>query len=487
MYLKKYIWLNDGKVGVRTWSVLFSGLVVIVSITLLLFLYTQNLLKERLEERIQAIVSTAVVSISPSDIESSLKKDSNSEVVQKKLATYLAKIRDSNNDVRFVYLLHRTSDPDNLAFIVDAESFISREDQEKRAGKELKDDELAPIPGDLLLISDYPALKDEAFYHPAVEKKLQKDQWSTQISAYAPIFGVSGDAVAVLGIDVEVTDYLTRIRQTLLPFTLFIVFLALLLTLLTLLLIRFWGDRVKSLQDLDRQKDELLGMVSHQLAKPITAIKWNLESMIDGDIGNLNPEQKESAGTMQSMATNLADLVSMILDVSRIQLGKVKMDPQPLDLNEFFHEIVSVIEPTIKEKKINFVQDIYPKKLPTVLLDKRYTRMTIENLLTNAIKYTPEGGTVKLWVQVTNNTLHCSVTDTGCGIPKAEQEKIFGKMFRASNVRNTMDGNGFGLYVAKGAVEGQGGRIWFQSTEGKGTTFFVDLPAKPAEQQNVGK
>ena len=84
MYLKKYKWLNDGKVGVRTWSVLFSGLVVIVSITLLLFLYTQNLLKERLEERIQAIVSTAVVSISPSDIESSLKKDSNSEVVQKK-------------------------------------------------------------------------------------------------------------------------------------------------------------------------------------------------------------------------------------------------------------------------------------------------------------------------------------------------------------------------------------------------------------------
>lgn len=246
-------------------------------------------------------------------------------------------------------------------------------------------------------------------------------------------------------------------------------------------LLSIWESRVKLLQDLDRQKDELLGMVSHQLAKPITAIKWNLESMIDGDIGNLNSEQKESANTMQSMATSLADLVSMILDVSRIQLGKVKLDPQPLELNAFFKEIVDVVQPTIKERKISFVQEIYPEKLPTVLLDKRYTRMTIENLLTNAIKYTPEGGTVKLWVQVTNNILHCSVSDTGCGIPKVEQEKIFGKMFRASNVRNTMDGNGFGLYVAKGAVEGQGGKIWFQSTEAKGTTFFVDLPAKTAE------
>jgi two-component system sensor histidine kinase VicK len=73
-----------------------------------------------------------------------------------------------------------------------------------------------------------------------------------------------------------------------------------------------------------------------------------------------------------------------------------------------------------------------------------------------------------------------SVTDTGCGIPKGEQSKIFGKMYRASNVRNTAEGNGFGLYVAKGAVEGQGGKIWFTSTEGKGTTFAFELPMKKA-------
>lgn len=234
------------------------------------------------------------------------------------------------------------------------------------------------------------------------------------------------------------------------------------------------------LKDNDRQKDELLGIVSHQLAKPITAIKWNLESLLDGDVGALNAEQKESAQTMTAMAADLSDLTSMILDVSRVQLGRMKLDPQPLDLNEFFKEILAIIEPTVLEKGINFVKNIVPKDLPTVLLDKRYTRMTVENLLTNAVKYTPEKGNVTLDVSIQNGTMSCKVTDTGIGIPKAEQGKIFGKMYRASNAQNTHEGNGFGLYVAKGAVEGQGGKIGFTSTEGKGTTFWFNLPVKEA-------
>ncbi len=178
---------------------------------------------------------------------------------------------------------------------------------------------------------------------------------------------------------------------------------------------------------------------------------------------------------MYKMAIDLADLVSMILDVSRIQLGRINFDAQPLNLIEFFKEMIEVVEPTVKQKKINFVKN-FSTELPTVLLDKRYTRMTIENLLTNAVKYTPQGGSVTLDMQIKDNILHCKVSDTGCGIPKEDQSKIFGKMYRASNVRNAVEGNGFGLYVAKGAVEGQGGKIWFDSSEGKGTTFFIELP-----------
>src|SRR3989338_2645516 len=228
------------------------------------------------------------------------------------------------------------------------------------------------------------------------------------------------------------------------------------------------------LRELDRQKDELISIVSHQLATPVSSVKWYLEMLQDGDMGKLTPEQSKHVQEVQGVTLNLVDLVGMILDVSRIQLGKMKIDPQPLDLDVFFKEILAVLDPKAKEKDVDFIH-VLPAKLPTVLLDKRLTRMTIENLLSNAIKYTPTKGKVTMNLEIKDEKIHFSVKDTGCGIPKKDQGQIFGKLFRASNVRNTADGNGFGLYVAKGAIENQGGKIWFESEEGKGTQFFIEL------------
>jgi len=229
------------------------------------------------------------------------------------------------------------------------------------------------------------------------------------------------------------------------------------------------------LRELDRQKDELLSIVSHQLATPVSSVKWYIEMMLDGDLGKVYDEQRQHLTSVQHVCSELTDLVSMILDVSRIQLGRVKVEKQELDLAAFFKEILEIIEPKAKEKGTHFVVNI-PSSFPKAMLDKRYTKMTVENLLSNAVKYTPKDGSVEFNVTLNGNMLGCSVKDTGCGIPKADQSQIFGKMFRASNVRNEVDGNGFGLYIAKGAIEAQGGKIWFESTEGKGTTFSLILP-----------
>lgn len=242
-------------------------------------------------------------------------------------------------------------------------------------------------------------------------------------------------------------------------------------------LIRIWNGRVELVKELDRQKDELLSIVSHQLANPISSVKYYLEMFMDGDLGALTKEQKEQIGTMQGVTSDLTDLVSMILDVSRIQLGKMKIEKQELDLNEFFKEILQVIVPKAKEKGVQLNVKM-PSSLPKAMLDKRYTRMTVENLLSNAVKYTPTKGNVDFLLELRDGNMYCEVKDTGCGIPKADQDKIFGKLFRASNVRNEVDGNGFGLYVAKGAIEAQGGKIWFESEEGKGTKFMIDVPLK---------
>jgi signal transduction histidine kinase len=478
--MQKNKYISDRSTKIRSIFVLVVSGLMVAGITYLLYSYTQNLLIERLKERIIAIASTAATQISPDEVSKIISSKDTGTSAARHIAHQLSQFRDANEDIRFAYILARSKqsrDPNELEFVMDAESLDTKEQQEKRNGKALSDDELAPQPGDPFNAKDYPALRDEAFYHPTSETQLQTDKWSSELSAYAPILNKDGSTIAILGVDVIADNFLSRTSTTFLPFILFIAFLILLLSLLTVLLIRFWNERMQILQDLDRQKDELLGIVSHQLAKPITAIKWTLESLADGDTGALTKDQKDSVETMQTMAVDLADLVGMILDVSRIQLGRVKLDPQPLDLNTFFKEVVSVIQPAANQKNLTLDLQI-PENLPTVLLDKRYTRMTIENLLTNAVKYTPERGRVSLSIAIDGGNLRCHVTDTGCGIPKAEQGKIFEKMFRASNARNAVEGNGFGLYVAKGAVEAQGGTIGFTSVEQKGTTFSVTLPIR---------
>ncbi len=460
----------------RILFVLISCAVLAVGITYVLYAFTQNLLKENLQERIIAIASTAATQILSDDLARIESPDDLSDPVAKKLAQQLSDIRDANENVRYVYLLRKTDDPDVLSFIMDAETLDTEAEQEAKAGGELAEDELSPQPGDPLEIEEYPALREEAFHYATSEKELQQDHWSTQLSAYAPVFDENHRVVAILGIDVIVNDYLARVQATLLPFLLFIFFLIFLLILLSLLLIRYSSERVVMLQEIDRQKDELLSIIAHQLLTPITAVKWTTENLMSGDMGTLSDMQKEEVTTIQSVSTQLSELVHMLLDVSRTQLGKIPINNVCVDLKKLFQEIVNLIAIKANEKKVTLKTHI-PSALPTALLDERYTRMTIENLLSNAVKYTPEGGTVDFCIEVKNNVLRCSVRDTGYGIPLSEQPKIFEKLYRASNVRS-IEGNGFGLYIAKGAIEAQGGKIWFESKEGKGTTFFVELPLK---------
>jgi signal transduction histidine kinase len=249
--------------------------------------------------------------------------------------------------------------------------------------------------------------------------------------------------------------------------------LSVLIFILTIGFLKLWGTRVELLKQLDRQKDELISIVSHQLATPITSLKWNVEILLDGDTGPLNEQQKKELQVMQSSTNNLADLVSMMLDVSRLELGRMKVDRTDVDVRKLFEETIEMVRPKALEKKQTL--EVVLGEMPTARLDKRLTRMTLENLLTNAIKYTPDRGKVIVTAQVNKDVLHYQVRDTGFGIPKKEQSQIFGKLFRASNVQ-TVPGNGLGLFAAKGAVEAQCGRIHFESSPGWGTVFTVDLP-----------
>ena len=450
---------------------------LLVGISYVMFAYTEGLLTSRLQDRMIAIASTSASQFDISDVDliRSIKGEESMgtpelEVIVEKLGM----IREANENIQYVYIMRQTDDPQVVEFVADADTLVPEDELDANEDGELQDDEMVPWPGDPYDVSEFPVLREQAFEHPSVDEELQPDQWGLIMAAYAPILDADGNTVAIVGIDVLVDDFNTKTQETLMPFLYFVVFLIVLLMLLTLMLSRVWSEKVEVMKELDRQKDELLSIVSHQLATPISSMKWYLEMMLDGDVGKLTKEQSEHVESLQFSAANLSDLVSMILDVSRIQLGRMKVDRTDLNTNKFFKEVAKSMDAKAQEQGVELIQDIQ-KDLPVAMLDMRLMRMTLENLLSNAVKYTPKKGKVTLSVKIEGKNLVYEVKDTGCGIPKKDHDKMFGKLFRASNV-GKIDGNGFGLYVAKGAVEAQGGKISFESTEGKGTTFKVVLP-----------
>lgn len=239
------------------------------------------------------------------------------------------------------------------------------------------------------------------------------------------------------------------------------------------------------LKELDHQKDAVLHMVAHQLKGPVTTINYTTELLLDGTYGRLNAEQKENVTTIRKASQKMGSQSEMVLDAAKITSGKFSLNPEPLDLNALLKEIVDEAKNHAKERNIHLKLSLPNLKLPTVILDKKYTQLAIDNLLSNAVKYTAlksEGGNVEFTVEIKNKTLYCIVKDTGIGIPQKDQEHIFKELYRASNAGK--EGNGLGLHVAMGAIEAQGGKIHYESTENVGTTFYLELPLKevPAEE-----
>lgn len=227
--------------------------------------------------------------------------------------------------------------------------------------------------------------------------------------------------------------------------------------------------------EVDKAKTEFVSLASHQLRTPLSAINWYAEMLTNGDAGELTDEQKKFVDEIYKGNQRMVDLVNSLLNVSRLELGTFMVEPISTDIVEMSKDVVREMTPMIKEKKL-VVDEDYDKNVPMMNVDPKLTRIILQNLVSNAVKYT-EKGSVDVSIGLEKDNLLIKVSDTGLGIPKSQQDKIFQKLFRADNVRQTdTEGTGLGLYIIKSILDNAGGTIRFESKENHGTTFFATIP-----------
>jgi signal transduction histidine kinase len=232
----------------------------------------------------------------------------------------------------------------------------------------------------------------------------------------------------------------------------------------------------RHLKELDHAKDEFISMASHQLRTPLTTIKGYLSMMQEGDAGKLTPAQKDFVDYAFGSAERMVNLISDLLNVSRLSAGRFLIQAKPTDMVQMLADEVRQLRTHATTKGIDLIFEPPAGNFPLVELDDNKTRQVVMNFIDNAIYYTQEGS-VKVVLSHTDDHARLEVIDSGIGVPDEAKKKLFSKFFRAENAQVVRpDGTGLGLYLARRVIEDQGGTIIFKSTQGKGSIFGFELP-----------
>ena len=229
--------------------------------------------------------------------------------------------------------------------------------------------------------------------------------------------------------------------------------------------------------EFDRRKSEFISIASHQLRAPLSAVKWLTEMLRAGDVGKLEQKQQELADKLFEANERMVVLVNELLNVSRLESGTIKLSPQEMSISKLVDTVLVEMTPNLSQRKQTFEKSL--GEVPSIIIDPTLMREVTANIISNASKYSPEGSVVSVGVRLEGEEIIVSVKDQGMGIPQSDQSQMFKKFFRAENAsKSVVTGTGLGLYVCKAIIELHGGRVWFESSPDKGTTFFYALPLK---------
>jgi len=232
-------------------------------------------------------------------------------------------------------------------------------------------------------------------------------------------------------------------------------------------------------ENLSRLKSEFVSIVAHQLRTPLSALKWAL-SLFEEARPKMPAEQKELVKKMNVSNERMIRLVNDLLDAARIEEGRFVYNRKETSFEKILNPVLAAVKQKAEQKNIRLIVKEPKEPLPETTVDIDAMELVLQNLIENAIHYTLPGGRVEISAtRSEDNSLLVSIEDNGIGIAPEEKERIFTKFFRGANaIRLETEGSGLGLFIVKNIVEAHGGNIWFESTQGKGTTFHFTIPLR---------
>ncbi len=236
--------------------------------------------------------------------------------------------------------------------------------------------------------------------------------------------------------------------------------------------------RVKELTEANKAKNEFLSIVSHELRTPLTSLTGFICVLLEEEAGALNPQQKKFLTIVKQSANRLNILISDLLDISRIESGRLNLTMCSFSLSELLQRCVEDLRASALSKnlKLNLRRDLSPCE---IWGDPTRIQQVVDNLISNAIKFTESGGMVEVVLENKGDALKVAVIDSGIGLPPAERDKVFDMFYQVdATMRRSTGGTGLGLAIARGIVALHGGEIWVESEVGKGSTFSFLLPCK---------